>query len=135
MNFYHNLYCRICKWYDTTGKKNQDTLRISSISLLSGLPTFNILTIILIISLFIKHTIINKWVAVIIYAIFFITNLLLISRDKSIRIRNEYEISSNNNKKRINSIFYRYFFITISLLVLIIICTVYYKNKYGNYDH
>jgi hypothetical protein len=134
MNLYFSIYCRTCKWYDTTGTKDEDTLRISTMSLLSALPTFNIMSIILIISLLVRHTLISKWVPVVVFAIFFISNILLISRSKSINIRSNYEGLSTNFKRKINKLFYIYLISTMVILIGIVICTAVYKHRYGNYD-
>ncbi|MEO6638020.1 MAG: hypothetical protein ABIN25_07070 [Ginsengibacter sp.] len=134
MNCYYSFYCRAYDWYNTTGKKNKDTLRGSAIALISGLPLFNILTIIGFISVINKHTLINKWVGLAVALISLLLNSLFISSDKSDVLRQEYLLLDEKRKKKIKIFFYYYLIISILLLIVMFIYTAYYKNKYGNYD-
>jgi len=134
MNIYYSLYCRAYDWYNSTGKKSKDTLRISAVALLAGLPCFNILSIAFLISILNKHTLINKWAALFIYVILFVFNLLLITSERSDLLRGKYILLPDGFKKRINSFFYFYLIISILIFMLILCYTAYYKNKYGNYD-
>ncbi len=134
MKYYYYLYCRGYDWYNTTGKKDKDTLRVSSITLLSAMPSINILTAILLVCLLIRQTIISKWGAVAIYGLFFVFNLLLISSRKSDTLRAEYQSLASDKKKQINRVFYLYLFISILFLVFMLAYTAYFKHIYGNYD-
>lgn len=115
------------------GKKDKDTLRVSSVTLLSGLESFNIFTLIAFISIQKRHMLISKEMAVVLFGVIFIFNLLLISSKKSETLRDEYQLLES--KKRINLVFYTYLLISIFLLVFILAYTAYFKNKYGNFDH
>lgn len=134
MKYYYYFYCRIYNWYNTDGKKDKDTLRVSAIALLSGLPCFNILTIIFWLSLLNKHTFINPWAGVLIFGLLFIVNLSIISSKKSVIFQNRYASLPQIIKKRINSVFYMYLIFSIFLFIFILAYTAYFKNKYGNYD-
>lgn len=134
MKYYNYFYCRIYNWYNIDGKKDKDTLRISAIALLSGLPCFNILTIIFWLSLLNKHTLINPWVGVLIFGLLFILNLLIISSKKSVIFQNRYISLPQIIKKRINSAFYVYLIFSIFLFIFVLAYTAYFKTKYGNYD-
>jgi len=76
---------------------------------------------------------ISKEMAVVLFGVIFIFNLLLISSKKSETLRDEYQLLES--KKRINLVFYTYLLISIFLLVFILAYTAYFKNKYGNFDH
>lgn len=134
MRFYYYLYCRIYDWYNTTGKKDKDTLRVSAIALLSGLPCFNILTVVFLISLLNQHTFINKWQGILLFGLVLGFNLLLISSMKSDALRSEYKLLPAKTKKKINISFYIYLIFSVLSLFLILGYTAYFKNKYGNYD-
>jgi phosphatidylserine synthase len=134
MNIYYAFYCRAYDWYNTTGKKSKSTLRSSAISLLSGLPCLNGLTIVFLISIIQKHTSLNKWVAVLLFAILIISNSLLINSKKSEELRSEYLLFDDVKRKKINFYFYFYFVISVLLFFLLLGYGAYFKNKYGNYD-
>jgi hypothetical protein len=134
MNIYYSFYCRAYDWYNTTGKKSKDTLRGSAIALLSALPLLNFLTIIAYISILQHHTLINKWVGLIIAVLLLIINSKVITSKKSDMLRLEYLQWNEQKKMRLNIFFYSYLLISILLLVIVLIYTAYYKHKYGNYD-
>lgn len=125
MHFYYCFYCRACRWYNTTGKKDSDTLRLSALSLVSSLPTLNILTLIFVISLVCRHTYMKGTGAIIIYATFFISNLLLINRKKSEILRNEYELLPSIRKQKTNFLFYAYIVFTLVTLISIVAYSAY----------
>ncbi len=135
MKLYYRLYCRACKWYNVNGTKDDDTLRLSAFALLSALPTLNIISIFGFVGILIKHTYGSKWTALIIFSLIYIPNLIIISRSKSIFLRNEYELLGDQKKKQVNRIFYSYLFISVIFLLSVFILVAFYKHKFGNYDH
>jgi magnesium-transporting ATPase (P-type) len=134
MNIYHAFYCRAYDWYNTTGKKNKDTLRVSAIILISALQFCLFFTGLVLISILERHTPLNKWVMVFIILGFMIINLRMISTEKSDTLRVEYEQLPDSAKKRINFLSYLVLAIIILCLITVIICDAYYKKQYGNYD-
>jgi len=134
MTYYSKLYCRAYNWYNTTGKKSKDTLRVSALALLSALPATNILSIILAVSVSIRHTFISKWQSALIYICFIIFNFFYISAEKSDQICNDYNSLDDVEKKQINKTFYAYLIVTTVIFVAIIVYTIYFKAKNGNYD-
>ena len=134
MNIYYSLYCRAYSWYNTTGKKDKDTLRISAIAIISGLPIFNFLTFLSCLSLLNRHTPLNNWTLVIMFNLIFFGNLILISSKKSDKLLEEFSNLNPIKKRRINAAFYIYLIITISLLIASLGYIAYFKHENGNYD-
>jgi hypothetical protein len=134
MSLYYYLYCRIYDWYNYGGKKDKDTLRVSAIALLSVLPCVNILSVVLLISVLYRNTIMSKTASLAVFALFTIVNLLLISSKKSDRLRSEYLLLSNEKKRQINTIFYSYLIISLVAILIVLGYTIYFKKVYGNYD-
>ena len=135
MKYYYFLYCRIFDWYNTNGKKDKDTLRISALAFISLLPSLNILTVVIYTGLLHRHSYLNKWLAAAIVVFILIINLLLIPIEKSDRLRNEYVQLSISKRALINKYFYFYLVVTFLLFMATVAFVAYFKGKYGNYDH
>ncbi len=134
MNIYYAFYCRAYDWYNKTGSKSKDTLRASAVALLSAMPLINSLTILGLISVLQRHTLINKWVGLTAAILWITFNSILINTKKSDDLREEYLKLDDYKKKRINTFFYVYLIVSVLLLILMFCYTAYYKSKYGHYD-
>jgi hypothetical protein len=134
MNIYYSFYCKAYDWYNTTGKKSEDTLRGSAIILVSAMTNINLMPVIIFLSILNKHTLINKWVGLLLIIVTMIFNFILISSKKSDLLRGEYLLFDESKKKRINFYFYLYLIVSALLLISSLIFIAYYKKKYGNYD-
>ena len=115
-------------------KKNKDTLRVSAIAFISALPIVNILTILFLIGILIRHTPIDKFVAAGFVCVMLVFNFFYINSQKSDILRNEYSLFSLEKRKRIIFFFYCYIILSLVLFLAILGYTVYYKKVYGNYD-
>jgi uncharacterized protein YacL len=134
MNLYYLIYCRAYYWYKTSGKKSRETLRISALGLISGLIALNISSVLFIVSLINKHTIVKPWIPVLIFAFIFFLHAFNINLSKSDELILKFDNCDIKNKRKITFIFYSYFFVTIGILIGVLIFTAYYKHLYGNYD-
>lgn len=138
MNLYKRLYCRTYYWYNTNGKKDKDTVRISAFAFLSALPCINFLSVLFFISILNHHTPLNKWVCVLMYGILFFLQIVLISQDNSDDLIIEYNkviLKDNKKYRKLNVMFYLYMIITFSLLIILLIAIIFIKVQYGNYDN
>jgi len=134
MNLYTYFYCRAFKWYNTNGKKDPDTLRISAVSLVSAFQMFNVLSVFFLIGLIQKHTPINKWGTGAIAIFFLVYNFIRFSVEKSDNFKKQFEILSERQDTRLNIILKIYMLTTLIGLLVIVVLTAYIKNKFGNYD-
>lgn len=134
MNIYYSFYCRAYSWYNNTGKKSKDTLRISAIALLWSIPTFLIFITVGFLSVLKRHTLLNKWVAVLIFFTFMGINLGVITSGKSDILNENYESLPELSKKRINILFFSSLFFLLLATVAMMGYTAYIKKIYGNYD-
>jgi membrane protein insertase Oxa1/YidC/SpoIIIJ len=137
MNLYKKLYCRMYYWYNTNGKKDKDTLRISAFALLSALPCINLLSILFFLSILNHHTPLNKWVCVLVYILLFFLQTILISQNSSDELIKEYNkviLKDRHSYKKLNTIFYLYLIISFSLLIILLILIIFIKSQNGNYD-
>ena len=135
MNIYYNFYCKIYELYNATGKKNKDTLRVSAIAMISVLPCLFIITIFGFISIYERHTIINKWVGGLMFFIFLGFNLILISTKKSDILQSNYSLLSIKSKRLLTLFFFLCLCLLLLLFIIMLGYTAYYKHKYGNYDY
>ena len=135
MNLYTYFYCRAFDWYNTTGKKDKDTLRLSALCLISAFMAFNILSIVIAISLIQRRTPINKWIGILIAVILLTYNFLRISSKRSDVLRDEYAKMEERQNKRSKAILLSYMIVSIIVLLSLINPLIaYVKSKYGNYD-
>lgn len=118
MNIYYAFYCRAYDWYNTTGKESKDTLRVSAIALLSAIPTFQIISIIYLISKFKNNEFKNQWTGIAIFLLLSFLNYKIINSKKSDLLRKEYLLWILNKKKKVTLFFY--FIITASILLFIL---------------
>ena len=102
MNLYSYFYCRAFDWYNKTGKKDKDTLRVSSLALVSAFQLLNIVAIVFLISIIQRKTPINKWIGLALAIVFIIYNLIKVSTEKSDILRDEYLGMPKNEKKNLN---------------------------------
>ncbi len=134
MNGYFFFYCRAYFWYDTNGKKPKQSLRISAIALLSGLPVFNIISLIFIWALINKHTPIKPLFGLILFGVLYVVNLVVISSEKSDTLIKQFSELNSASRRRINISFYCYVILTLTFFVVMLAYGAYFKNKYGNFD-
>jgi len=134
MNLYTYFYCRAFDWYNTNGKKDKDTLRISAISLISGFMAFNILSIVVSISLVMRKTPINKWEGLLIAVALLTYNFLRISSKRSETLRNEYALVPERQNNRLKVMLTIYMVVSLIVFVSLMGLIAYVKTKYGNYD-
>ena len=102
MNIYYKFYCKAYDWYNTTGNKKKESLRLSAITLLSTMPFFNIIPIIVFFSVLNKHTFMNEWGGLSSFLLILIFNFLLINLEKSDSLRDEYLLLNDSTRKKIN---------------------------------
>ena len=134
MNFFSYFYCKAYNYYNTTGKKSDDTLRGSAIILLSLFQLFNILTVVFLFSILLKKTIGQAWQGLLVAAIIVAYNFYRISKDRSTDLRNEVMAMSPDKNKKMLFALRAYIFLSSLLFLGVIVVTVYIKKKYGNYD-
>jgi len=99
MPLFSYFYCRAYDYYNTSGKKSDDTLRGSAIVLLSLFQLLNILTVVFLFSFLMKKTIGNSWVGLLMAAILLTYNFLRISKEQSVNLRNEINMLSVGKTK------------------------------------
>lgn len=111
MNLYYKLYCRIFYWYKkySKGKESKSLLRYSAIIWLSALFLFNSLSLIFVISLVKRQTPLNEWIVIVFTVLILIVNNLVISKEKSDKLLEEYNklIQDKKEYRKINTLFIR----------------------------
>jgi hypothetical protein len=134
MNLYHYFYCWAFNWYNTTKKKDNDTLRVSAIALISGFQTINVLSVFFFIGLLQRRTPIGKWGAVTIITCFLAFNFIYISIRRSDYLRTQFDGLSEIEKKRLKTFLLIYLFTSLLLLFVVFGLNIYVKSVEGNYD-
>jgi len=134
MTFFSYFYCKAYNYYNTTGKKSDDTLRGSAIILLSLFQLFKILTVIFFLSFLMKKTIGEAWEGLLIAALILAYNFYRISKDRSVNLRSEVAAMPPDQNKKMLFALRSYIFLSSVLFLGVIVLTVYIKKKYGNYD-
>jgi hypothetical protein len=134
MTFFSYFYCKAYNYYNTTGKKSDDTLRGSAIILLSLFQLFNILTVVFFLSFIIKKTIGEAWEGLLIVGLLLAYNFYRISKDRSIDLRSEVAVLPPEKNKKMLIALRLYIFLSSVFFLGVIAMTVYIKKKYGNYD-
>jgi hypothetical protein len=134
MNIYYAFYCRAYNWYNTTGKKSKETLRLSAIALLSVMPNINLISIVILISILNQHTFINRWGGVTLMLTTIIFNWVLINPQKSDLLTEEYFLLGEQKKRKINIYFFLYLSLSALLLFASLAYITYFKRKFGNFE-
>jgi hypothetical protein len=134
MNLYHYFYCWAFNWYNTTGEKDNDTLRVSAIALISAFQTINVLSVIFLIGLLQRRTPIGKWGAVAIVTCFLRFNFIYVSISRSDYLRTQFDGLSEIEKRRLKTLLLIYLFTSLLFLFGVLGLNIYVKSVEGNYD-
>jgi len=133
MNLYNFVYCKAFDWYNTSGKKEKESLRFSAIILISAFQIINLICLGFILNLASTINFFNKWLFVALGIVCLVANYRIINTSKSDQIRTEFENLSVRDRKRLKTLFIVYVFFTLLIFGLIIGIQIYLKNKYGRW--